>query len=73
MGRQKYSMPAKSGKPGEPHGRNMLIAEYVWIAGQSMTGDHNRKHRKQVSSHVQVVKGYFATIKNCKSYSVWSN
>ncbi|KAF6820729.1 transcription factor [Colletotrichum sojae] len=56
MGRKKYSMQ------GKQFGRNMLISEYLWIAyccslqpGQKA----EERKRKQVSSHIQVVKKMF--------------
>ncbi|CRK21097.1 hypothetical protein BN1708_003434 [Verticillium longisporum] len=56
MGRKKYSMQ------GKQFGRNMLISEYLWIAyccslqpGQKT----EERKRKQVSSHIQVVKKMF--------------
>ncbi|KAL2755064.1 hypothetical protein ACRALDRAFT_1082625 [Sodiomyces alcalophilus JCM 7366] len=56
MGRKKYSMQ------GKQFGRNMLISEYLWIAYccslQAGQKAEERK-RKQVSSHIQVVKKMF--------------
>jgi hypothetical protein len=58
MGRRKFSMK------GKPYGRNELISEYLWIAYcQSLAPgevpDNNMKRaRKQVSSHIQVLKGF---------------
>ncbi|KAF8848566.1 hypothetical protein BDZ45DRAFT_605753 [Acephala macrosclerotiorum] len=49
---------------GKPHGRNELIKEYLWIAYlQSLPmGAHPdigmMRTRKQVSSHIQVLKGF---------------
>ncbi|TVY14314.1 Conidiophore development regulator abaA, partial [Lachnellula arida] len=59
MGRRKFSYH------GKPHGRNELIAEYLWIAyleslppGQPPDMSMART-RKQVSSHIQVLKTFF--------------
>src|SRR5947209_6571102 len=58
MGRRKYSYR------GKQHGRNELIKEYLWIAYlQSLPPgarpDPNMmRTRKQVSSHIQVLKGF---------------
>lgn len=58
MGRKKYSYK------GKPYGRNELIQEYLWIAYcQSLPPDQTpdqtmRRTRKQVSSHIQVIKGF---------------
>ncbi|RDL42463.1 uncharacterized protein BP5553_02442 [Venustampulla echinocandica] len=58
MGRSKYSYK------GKLHGRNELIVEYLWIAYlQSLPpGQHPdptmMRNRKQVSSHIQVIKGF---------------
>lgn len=66
MGRKKYSMQ------GKQFGRNMLISEYLWIAyccslqpGQKA----EERKRKQVSSHIQVVKKMFEKHRCCKSLS----
>lgn len=58
MGRRKFSIQ------GRPHGRNELIAEYLWIAyccslAPDQPRDENMKRtRKQVSSHIQVLKSF---------------
>ncbi|TAQ86564.1 hypothetical protein B7494_g5123 [Chlorociboria aeruginascens] len=58
MGRRKFSYQ------GKPHGRNELIAEYLWIAylqslpPGSQPDPTMRRGRKQVSSHIQVLKGF---------------
>ena len=61
MGRRKFSYR------GKPHGRNELIAEYLWIyylqsLGPGEVPDPSmRRLRKQVSSHIQVIKGFLKT------------
>ncbi|KAJ4413996.1 hypothetical protein N0V85_003341 [Neurospora sp. IMI 360204] len=59
MGKRKYTMRSKL------WGRNMLIAEFLWIAycaslppGTEPDPKMKRK-RKQVSSHIQVLKNFF--------------
>jgi transcriptional enhancer factor len=66
MGRRKYSYK------GKPHGRNELIKEYLWIAylqtlalGQRPDPNMART-RKQVSSHIQVLKGFLRDHPACK-------
>ncbi|CAK7269526.1 hypothetical protein SEPCBS57363_003644 [Sporothrix epigloea] len=59
MGRKKYAMR------GQLHGRNMLISEYLWVAyclSLPPGAKPDRKMargRKQVSSHIQVLKNFF--------------
>ncbi|KAL3422121.1 transcription factor [Phlyctema vagabunda] len=59
MGRRKFSLR------GKPHGRNELISDYLWIAYcQSLSPGQEpdktmERTRKQVSSHIQVLKGFF--------------
>jgi transcriptional enhancer factor len=66
MGRRKFSYK------GKPHGRNELIKEYLWIAYvQSLPAgqqpDMNMaRTRKQVSSHIQVLKGFLRDHPACK-------
>jgi transcriptional enhancer factor len=58
MGRRKYSLN------GKPHGRNELISLYLWIAyceslQPGVKPDVTKQRtRKQVSSHIQVLKGF---------------
>lgn len=58
MQRRKYSFR------GKPHGRNELITEYLWIAYMdslppgAVPDEEMRRTRKQVSSHIQVLKGF---------------
>jgi transcriptional enhancer factor len=65
MGRQKYNMR------GGLHGRNMLILEYIWIAYQKSLpegvapDEQMRRKRKQVSSHIQVLKNFYKYCKYC--------
>ncbi|KAK4196882.1 hypothetical protein QBC40DRAFT_257547 [Triangularia verruculosa] len=60
MKRKKYTMKQSQ------HGRNMLIGEYLkiyYLQTMAPGGDTDiniKRHRKQVSSHIQVVKGFFA-------------
>ncbi|KAJ9151744.1 Regulatory protein abaA [Pleurostoma richardsiae] len=60
MGRRKFSMKKQL------YGRNMLISEYLWIAylrslppGAEPNAKEWRRERKQVSSHIQVLKNFF--------------
>lgn len=67
MGRRKYSYR------GKPHGRNELISEYLWIAYlESLQPGRPpdptmARGRKQVSSHIQVLKTFFKEHPACKT------
>lgn len=66
MGRKKYGMNQKQ------CGRNMLITDYLWIAYCEslppgiLPDPKMKRHRKQVSSHIQVLKGFFRHHPMCK-------
>lgn len=69
MGRRKYTMR------GQQHGRNMLISEYLWVAycislppGEKPS-KLMRRERKQVSSHIQVLKNFFIHHRCCEYLS----
>lgn len=71
MGRRKFSMG------GKLHGRNMLISEYIFVICVALLGDKEifridnsndsieQMGRKQVSSHMQVVKKFFEDLRCC--------
>lgn len=83
MGRRKFQMDHKQ------HGRNMIIAEYIWRRylatlppGTPMPSKYRNinlpdndplkwhpcfRWRKQVSSHMQVMKGFFKFHPCCES------
>lgn len=73
MGRRKFSMG------GKLHGRNMLISEYIFVICVAVLGDKEifridnsndsieQMGRKQVSSHMQVVKKFFEDLRCCTS------
>ena len=73
MGRRKFSMG------GKLHGRNMLISEYIFVICVALLGSKEifridnsndsieQMGRKQVSSHMQVVKKFFEDLRCCKS------
>jgi transcriptional enhancer factor len=67
MGRRKFSIN------GKPHGRNELISNWLWLGhceslrpGQP-PDQSRRRTRKQVSSHIQVLKGFMRSHPACKS------
>ncbi|KAK5992790.1 Conidiophore development regulator abaA [Cladobotryum mycophilum] len=69
MGRRKFSMG------GKLHGRNMLISEYIFVLCVTLLGSKEifridnsndsieQMGRKQVSSHMQVVKKFFEDLR----------
>lgn len=75
MGRRKFSMG------GKLHGRNMLISEYIFVICVAILGskeifriDNSNESieqmgRKQVSSHMQVVKKFFEDLRCCEYHS----
>lgn len=72
MGRRKFSMG------GKLHGRNMLISEYIFVLCVALLGSKEifridnsndsieQMGRKQVSSHMQVVKKFFEDLRCCE-------
>lgn len=76
MGRRKFSMG------GKLHGRNMLISEYIFVICVALLGSKEifridnsndsieQMGRKQVSSHMQVVKKFFEDLRCCKDISI---
>jgi transcriptional enhancer factor len=67
MGRRKFSIN------GKPRGRNELISNWLWLGhceslrpGQPPDQSRHRT-RKQVSSHIQVLKGFMRSHPACKS------
>lgn len=63
---------------GKLHGRNMLISEYIFVLCVAILGSKEifridnsndsieQMGRKQVSSHMQVVKKFFEDLRCCK-------
>lgn len=57
---------------GQQHGRNMLICEYLWLAycvslpPGAKPDKLMRRERKQVSSHIQVLKNFFTFHRCCE-------
>lgn len=66
MGRRKFSIN------GKPHGRNELISMYLWMGHCASLpvgvkpDETKRRTRKQVSSHIQVLKGFMRGHPSCK-------
>jgi transcriptional enhancer factor len=73
MGQRKFSFG------GKPHGRNELIREYLWLvyneslAPGQYPDEAMRRTRKQVSSHIQVLKGFMKEHPACKNYLCQQN
>lgn len=65
---------------GKLHGRNMLISEYIFVICIAVLGSKEifridnsndsieQMGRKQVSSHMQVVKKFFEDLRCCKNF-----
>lgn len=63
---------------GKLHGRNMLISEYIFVICVELLGSKEifridnssdsieQMGRKQVSSHMQVVKKFFEDLRCCR-------
>jgi transcriptional enhancer factor len=66
IGRKKFSVRQSL------FGRNMLIGEYLWLAYCATVppgvepDESMKRERKQVSSHIQVLKNIFKHNKYCK-------
>ena len=66
MGRRKFCFN------GKLHGRNELISLYLWIGHcesllpNQKPDETKRRDRKQVSSHIQVLKGFMRGHPSCK-------
>lgn len=58
---------------GLQHGRNMLLMHYLWVSyleslPPGVVPDKlMERSRKQVSSHIQVLKNMFKSMRFCKS------
>ncbi len=72
IGRKKYQVR------GVQYGRNMLIGEYLWMAyclslppgAEPDAKLEEMRERKKVSSHIQVLKHFFANHRCCKLAAV---
>jgi len=68
MGRRKFSYK------GKPHGRNEMVSAFLWIAYLQSLPPGQRpdptmvRSRKQVSSHIQVLKGFMREHPACKTF-----
>ncbi|KAH8883886.1 hypothetical protein GQ53DRAFT_811274 [Thozetella sp. PMI_491] len=64
MGRKKFTMRDRRTGEMKQYGRNMLIGEYLWLACKAnlppgFDMSQLERGRKQVSSHIQVLKNFF--------------
>lgn len=65
MGRSKYFMH------GSLYGRNMIISNYVWMSycmslpPRATPNPVNKRDRKAISSHIQVLKNFFKEHRFC--------
>lgn len=72
MHRRKFSYD------GKPHGRNELITRYLWLAyceslpPGAYLDPTMKRTRKQVSSHIQVLKGFMRDHPACKLFQSFS-
>jgi transcriptional enhancer factor len=70
LGRKKFNIS------GKPHGRNELISLYLWLAHLESLApgekpdESKRRGRKQVSSHIQVLKNFMRGEPYCKYINV---
>jgi len=64
MGRRKFKM-----ENNRLHGRNEIFGTYIKLCFESImsNADEVNRGRKQVSSHMQVVKNWFKKSRACKS------
>lgn len=68
---------------GKLHGRNMLISEYIFVICVELLGSKEifridnssdsieQMGRKQVSSHMQVVKKFFEDLRCCRCLPIF--